>query len=171
MAEVLARTPMPYQFSIVGDGPGLSYLERAAREKGLDQHFRFFGYVRLPDAFDLIKNFDFGVVTWGYLAKNHLHTAMKVMDYMCCAVPVCSLRLKEQIQSTQNIGIHADTFAQIAIEMIDVFQQQAQYESLRQATLAHFNRVLSWELQSQKLINAYGSLLNRNAPNTAPLGE
>jgi glycosyltransferase involved in cell wall biosynthesis len=171
MAEVLARGPLHYQFSIVGDGPGLSYLKRVTREKGLDRHFRFFGYVRLPEAFELIKNFDFGVVTWGYLAKNHLHTAMKVMDYMCCAVPVCSLRLKEQVQSTQNIGIHADTFDQIATGMINVFQKRAEYESLRQETLTHFNSVLSWELQSQKLINAYGSLLDGNAPNATQLAE
>jgi glycosyltransferase involved in cell wall biosynthesis len=171
MAEVFAHGPLPYQFSIVGDGPGLSYLKKATRERGLDRHFRFFGYVKLPDAFELIKNFDFGVVTWGYLAKNHLHTAMKVMDYMCCAVPVCSLRLKEQVQSTQNIGIHADTFDQIATGMINVFQRRAEYESLRQETLAHFNSVLSWEHQSQNLINAYGSLLDGNAPTALPLAE
>jgi glycosyltransferase involved in cell wall biosynthesis len=163
MAEVLARGPLPYRLSIVGDGPGLSVLKNIATERRLDQHFRFYGYVSFPDAFELIKDFDFGVVTWGYLPKNHLHTAMKVMDYMCCAVPVCSLRLKEQLQSTQNIGIHADSFAQIAAAMIDVFQKPDQYESLRRETLVHFNRVLSWELQSRKLINAYGSLLNTNA--------
>ena len=108
IAEALARGPLSFEISIVGDGPGLSRLRTQIKEKGLERHFRIHGYVQLPDAFELIKNFDFGVVTWGYLAKNHMHTAMKVMDYMCCAVPVCSLRLKEQVRSTQNIGIHAD---------------------------------------------------------------
>jgi glycosyltransferase involved in cell wall biosynthesis len=166
MAEIFARGPLPYQFSIVGDGPGLSSLKKAVRERQLDSYFRFFGYVGLPDAFDLIKNFDFGLVTWGYLPKNHLHTAMKIMDYMCCAVPVCSLFLKEQVKSTQNIGIHGDTFDQVAARMLDVFQKRAEYESLRQKTLSHFNEKLSWELQSQKLMHAYTSLLNTSRPST-----
>ena len=164
VAEVFSQGPLRYQFSIVGDGPGLPYLKRAVRERQLDAHFRFFGYVRLPDAFDLIKNFDFGLVTLGNVTKNHLHTAMKIMDYMCCAVPVCSLRLKEQLRSTQGIGIHADTFDQIAIDMADIFQRQAEYEALRQKTLSHFNSVLSWELQRQELLNAYDSLLNMRRP-------
>jgi hypothetical protein len=85
---------------------------------------------------------------------------------MCCAVPVCSLSLKEQVNSTQNIGIHGDTFDQVAARILDVFQKQADYESLRQKTLSHFNKRLSWELQSQKLIHAYTSLLNSSRPST-----
>ena len=36
------------------------------------------------------------------------------MDYMCCAVPVRSLRLTEQMYSTDGIGIHADSFESMA---------------------------------------------------------
>lgn len=171
VANGLARGPLPYQFSVVGDGPGLRYLKRAVRERQLESFFRFYGYVKLPDAFDLIKDFDFGLVTWGHLPKNHLHTAMKIMDYMCCAVPVCSLRLKEQVNSTQNIGIHEDSFDQIATSMIAVFQKQAEYEALRQKTLSHFNRALSWELQSHTLLNAYQHLLNSSSPDALTLGR
>jgi glycosyltransferase involved in cell wall biosynthesis len=171
VAEVLARGPMPYQFSMVGDGPGLSRLKRAVQDRQLDRYFRFFGYVRLPDAFDLVKDFDFGLVTLADFSKNHLHTAMKIMDYMCCAVPVCSLRLKEQMNSTQNIGIHEETFEQIGTRMLDVFQKQAEYEALRQRTLTHFNKALSWELQRQNLLSAYRGLLNIDRPKPLALGR
>ncbi len=171
VAEVLARGPMPYQFSMVGDGPGLRHLKRAVQDRQLDRYFRFFGYVRLPDAFDLVKDFDFGLVTLADFSKNHLHTAMKIMDYMCCAVPVCSLRLKEQMNSTQNIGIHEETFEQIGTRMLDVFQKQAEYEALRQRTLTHFNKALSWELQRQNLLSAYRGLLNIDRPKPLALGR
>jgi hypothetical protein len=125
----------------------------------MENRFALHGFVRLPEAFDVIKQFDFGLVTWGDLPKNHLHTAMKVMDYMCCGVPVCSLRLKEQLASTQNVGIHGDTFEEIAQGMANIYRDEHEYEQLRQKTLRHFNEVLSWELQERSLLDAYAALL------------
>lgn len=158
MAEVLNRQSVSWMFSIVGDGPGLRYLRSVARQKHLEDRFRFFGYVNIPEAFALIKDFDFGLVTWGYLPKNHMHTAMKIMDYMCCAVPVCSLRLKEQLISTQGIGVHRDSFEEIAEELARLHRALDEYETLRRATLAHFNGRLAWELQERTLCNAYAAL-------------
>lgn len=159
VADVLARRAVPFRFSVVGDGPGLSYLRTAVTRRKMEEHFSFYGYVDIPEAFDLIKNFDFGLLTWGYLPKNHLHTAMKIMDYMCCAVPVCSLRLKEQVASTRNIGIHEDTFERIAERIIEAHSEAGSYEALRDQTLAHFNEILCWERQRGNLLNAYASLL------------
>ena len=159
IATALANLNIRFKFSIVGSGPGLRSLKDKIAECGMEERFDLRGFVRLPQAFEIIKDFDFGLVTWGYLPKNHLHTAMKVMDYMCCAVPVCSLRLKEQVTSTQGIGIHANTFEDIAQQIADIYSKVDDYEDLRDRTLRHFNKVLSWELQKGNLLNAYSSLL------------
>lgn len=158
VADALLRKQVPFHFSIVGDGPGLNVLRQKVKDRGLEEKFDFHGFIPMPQALALIKNFDFGLVTWGYLPKNHLHTAMKIMDYMCCAVPVCSLPLKEQLNSTQNLGIHAATFEEIAKQLVDVYGRPRDYEALRRQMLEHFNTVLSWELQEQQLINAYDLL-------------
>lgn len=159
LADALGQRGVPFKFSIVGDGAGLEYLRGEVQRRSLQPQFEFFGYVDLPEAFGLIKNFDFGLLTWGYLPKNHLHTAMKVMDYMCCAVPVCSLRLKEQLASTNGIGIHEDSFEGIAEKMMEIFLDDERYDRLRQKTLKHFNEVLCWERQRDHLLDAYSSLL------------
>ena len=159
IATTLAKNKIQFKFSVIGSGPGLSYLQRKITECGMEERFDLHGFVRVPQAFEIIKNFDFGLVTWGYLPKNHLHTAMKVMDYMCCAVPVCSLRLKEQVNSTEDIGIHVNTFEDIAQEIVETYNKVDEYEDLRERTLSHFNNVLSWELQKLNLISAYASLL------------
>ena len=159
IATALANLNIRFKFSIVGSGPGLRSLKDKIAECGMEERFDLRGFVRLPQAFEIIKDFDFGLVTWGYLPKNHLHTAMKVMDYMCCAVPVCSLRLKEQVTSTQGIGIHANTFEDIAQQIADIYSKVDDYEDLRDRTLRHFNKVLCWELQKGNLLNAYASLL------------
>ncbi len=159
IAKTLAKNKIQFKFSIIGSGPGLGYLRRKIRECGMEDRFDLYGFVRVPQAFEIIKNFDFGLVTWGYLPKNHLHTAMKVMDYMCCAVPVCSLRLKEQVNSTEDIGIHVNTFEEIAQKVVEIYNKVDEYEDLRERTLSHFNNVLSWELQKLNLTSAYASLL------------
>lgn len=158
VADTLIKEKIKFCFSVVGDGPGLSNLERKVNQNEMSEKFHFHGYVDFPDAFDLIKNFDFGLVTLSDLPKNHMHTAMKVMDYMCCAVPVCSLRLKEQVISTCGIGIHCDTFEEIANQIIKIYKTTNQYESLREKTLDHFNSTLSWGHQRQNLLKAYRSL-------------
>ena len=159
IANILAELQIPFKFSIIGNGPGLSYLQQRIKEYGMEERFELYGFVRVPQAFEIIKNFDFGLVTWGYLQKNHLHTAMKIMDYMCCAVPVCSLPLKEQVYSTQGIAIHANTFEGIAQKIAEVYNEVNEYEDLRKRTLNHFNRVLCWEHQQVNLFRAYASLL------------
>jgi len=158
VANALARKGVEFRFSIVGSGPGLSRLKGKVADHDMQKHFDYSGFVPMPDAFALLKEFDFGLVTWGDLPKNHLHTAMKVMDYMCCAVPVCSLPLKEQLNSTQRIGIHADTFEEIADRMVELHNQPDEYEALRRRSLDHFNTVLSWPLQEKGLLTAYSDL-------------
>lgn len=164
VAETMERRHTPFRIVIVGDGPGVANLRTEIARRRLTDRFEFSGFVRLPKAFDLIKEFDFGLVTWGDLPKNHLHTAMKVMDYMCCGVPVCSLRLTEQLESTQSIGIHEDTFQAVAEKMVDIYGDPERYEALRQRTLDHFNDVLCWERQQGTLLEAYASLTSARGP-------
>jgi glycosyltransferase involved in cell wall biosynthesis len=168
VAETLASLGVPFRFSIVGSGPGESDLGRLIKRAGLESHFGFHGFVPIPQAYELIKDFDFGLVTWGDMPKNHLHTAMKVMDYMCCAVPVCSLLLKEQVRSTASIGIHAASFADIAKEIARLSSEPDEYEELRRRTLQHFNEELCWELQERKLLDAYRTLLDAEVGGDAP---
>jgi len=159
IADALTGLKASFKFLIVGSGPGLEPLRRKVRLKHMEDKFEFHGFVPMPDAFGLIKDFDFGLVTWGYLPKNHVHTAMKVMDYMACGVPVGSLMLKEQLASTGQIGIHANTFEEMARQIVECYENPVEYEALRQHTLEHFNAVLAWELQERNLRGAYDHLL------------
>lgn len=157
-AKTLAQRGQDFRVSIVGNGPGLGRLQALVREAGLQERFAFLGYLSMPGAFDVIKEFDFGLVSWGDLPKNHMHTAMKVMDYMCCAVPVCSLELREQLRSTGGVGIHASNFVQLADRTIEAYADEGGYEQLRRRTLQRFNEVLSWPAQEASLLAGYDSL-------------
>jgi glycosyltransferase involved in cell wall biosynthesis len=158
LARVLESNRQPFKISIVGSGPGLPVIRKLALVAGLIDSVEFHGFVPLPKAFELIEQFDFGVVTWGDLPKNHMHTAMKIMDYMCCGVPVCSLNLREQLNSTSGIGIHGNSFEELGNKIYRVYKDEQRFEDLRRRTLAHFNDVLCWELQEKKLLSGYAAL-------------
>lgn len=162
LAELLRNNNFSFIMDIIGDGPGLKKLEGLVKRKELDDYFIFRGFLDLQSSFNVIKNFDFGIVPWPDIPKNNLHTAMKIMDYMCCGVPVCSLKLKEQIISTNGIGLHVDSFKEMAIEIIKVCENKEKHQELRTLTLNHFNNHISWEIQEQKLLACYYNLLNKS---------
>jgi glycosyltransferase involved in cell wall biosynthesis len=158
VARALASRGVPFKFSIVGSGPGLPRLKQMVVEADMTDRFEFHGFIPIPQAYQLIKSFDFGFVSWGDTPKNNLHTAMKVMDYMCCAVPVCCLELREQIRSTNGIGVHGSTFEEIAGKLVLMHENPTRYEVLRRQTLERFNTALCWELQERNLLEAYKGL-------------
>lgn len=155
--ELLARN-IKFQFTVIGDGAGLKPLKSLAEKNGLKDYFSFLGYVPLQQAFGLIINFDFGILPWPDIPKNHLLSAIKVMNYMCCGVPVCTLNLKEQLLSTSGIGIHTDTFEEMVDKIIKIKNNKNSYNALRTRTLNYFNTVLCWEKQEFFLLEAYKSL-------------
>jgi glycosyltransferase involved in cell wall biosynthesis len=159
LAAALEGRGVDFTMMIVGDGPGLPSLRRLVEAASLSPRFRFEGFIGLPQAYDAIRNFDFGIVSWPDTAKCNLHTAMKIMDYMCCAVPVCSLRLTEQMYSTDGIGIHADSFEAMAKEMVDIYNDPSQYQALRRNSLERFNSALRWEIQETTLRAEYKRLM------------
>lgn len=165
LAKLLIEKKFDFHFEVIGNGGGLVALKELVARSGAAKYFTFKGFIPLEKSFDYIKNFDFGIVPWPNIPKNNLHTAMKVMDYMCCGVPVCSLTLREQMVSTNGIGIHKATFDEIATELISIYDADKNYEILRCKTLEHFNKNLAWEIQERELIRCYDSLLKSNMRN------
>lgn len=162
IGKYLAEKNIKFTFDVIGDGRGLEKLRKLVKEFHLEKHYIFRGFIDIPEAFNYIKQFDFGILPWPDIPKNNLHTAMKLMDYMCCGVPVCSLKLKEQIFSTNGIGIHTDSFEEMVDLMIRIYTDKIKYENLRKRTLEHFNLNISWEKQEIELLNSYKELLEEN---------
>ena len=159
IAQFLKDRNIEFTFSIIGIGPGIDLLKKLLAEGNLEKYFIFYGWLHVNEAFDKIINFDFGILPWIQCERNNLHTAMKLIDYMCCGVPVCSLKLKEQLITTNEIGIHTDSFVDMAKKIVEVYHDKNRYDKLREETLNHFNKYLCWEIQAKKLIKAYDILL------------
>jgi glycosyltransferase involved in cell wall biosynthesis len=157
-ANALARRGVDFRFSVIGSGAGMGRLQRLVGEAGHAERFVYHGFLPIEEAFGLIVDFDFGLLSLPDIPRNHMHTAGKAMDYMCCGVPVCSLELAEQLFTTGGIGVHGSSFEEIVEEMVDVYRDEARYEELRRRTLERFNEVLAWETQAEILRKAYDTL-------------
>ena len=158
IAQFIKDKNVDFIFSIIGVGPGINILKKLLAESNLAKYFNFYGWLNIKQAYDEIKNFDFGIVSLNYSRKGHYASSMKVMDYMCCGVPVCSLILKEQLITTNGIGIHTDSFVEMAKRIVEVYYNENKYNNLRKETLNRFNKYLCWEIQAKRLIKAYDVL-------------
>lgn len=159
IAYYLRKRNIDFNISIIGEGPGMEILENILKRDNLEGYFHFYGWMRPQNAFLEIINFDFGILPWTICESNNVHTAAKLMDYMCCAVPVCSLTLREQMRTTNKIGVHTETFEEMVDEIIKIYTDKKVYETLRAKTLLRFNKDICWEKQETVLINGYYKLL------------
>ena len=159
LCDKFRKKSINFKIIIIGDGSGISDLIKLIKDYNLTGNFILKGFISFPSAISNIVNFDFGILPWSDCKKHHMHTATKVMDYMCCGVPVCSLKLKEQLVSAGNIGIFADDFDEMVNEILKVYTDKIKYEKLRQRTLKYFNENRSWKKESEKLMKCYGMLI------------
>lgn len=158
LGKYIKSKGVKFSFEIIGHGSGLNSLKELVKNNDIENEFCFRGFVGLPEAFELVKQFDFGILPWPDIPKNNLHTAMKLMDYMCCGIPVCTLKLKEQMITTGGIGIHCDNFEEMGDEILRIYCEKDEYEPLRAKTLKYFNENLSWGIQETKLLQSYKDL-------------
>ena len=162
IAYFLREKNIDFIFSVIGEGPGMVILKNLLKRDNLENHFHFYGWLRPQKAFLEIINFDFGILPWTICESNNVHTAAKLMDYMCCAAPVCTLTLREQIRTTDKIGIHTETFEEMVSEIIKIYNDKKLYEDLRRRTLARFNEHLCWEKQENVLLEGYSELIKKH---------
>jgi len=161
IAKELIKRKVPFIFTVIGDGPGFMTLKELINNEKIEEYFDMRGFVPLNDAIKEIIHFDFGILPWPDIPKNHFLSAIKIINYMCCGVPVCSLKLKEQLITTQGIGIFSDDFNTMADSIIDVYKDEQEYDLMRKRTLERFNKFLCWEIQKMELIHIYNNLFKK----------
>lgn len=161
IALILKRKKINFKISFIGVGKGIDILKLLIEKHNLSKYFHFYGWIEINTAFNFIVNFDFGILPLTNCSSNNYHTAAKLMDYMCCGVPVCSLKLTEQIITTDKIGLHSENIEDMVEEFLLIYNDQEKYEDLRKRTLTRFNENLCWEIQENILLNGYNELINK----------
>jgi glycosyltransferase involved in cell wall biosynthesis len=161
-AKYIVEKRQDVQFAIVGGGTDVEKLKQLSNEMGLTDYVDFYG--RVPDdvLIGVLNSADVCVNPDKPTEMNNLSTMNKIMEYMALKKAIVQYDLKEGRYSAQKASLYAKNtstsdFAEKIIFLLDnpqIRKEMAEYG---------YNRVLnelSWEYESQKLIEVYNKILN-----------
>ncbi len=150
------------QFGIVGGGTELDKLKELTKKLGLEDYVDFYGRVDDETMIDVLNTADVCVNPDTPTEMNNLSTMNKIMEYMALKKPIVQYDLKEGRYSAQEASLYAKNtetsdFADKIIWLLDNPDERVKMSNFG------YNRVvneLSWEFESQKLIDFYLKVLN-----------
>ncbi len=150
------------QYAIVGSGIHLNQIILEAKKAGVDDIFDFYGRVTDDDLLAILNTADVCVNPDRPSAMNNMSTMNKIMEYMALKKPIVQFDLAEGRFSAEEASLyvtHNNT-----IEFAEKISLLLDNEPTRlQMGEYGYNRVkydLSWEVESQKLIDFYTNVLN-----------
>lgn len=152
-------------FAIIGGGTELSNIKDLSKQMCLQNYIDYYGRVDDEVMLKILNTTDVCVNPDRPTEMNNLSTMNKIMEYMALKKPLVQYDLKEGKISAQKASLYAEntspeSFAEKIIYLLD-------NETLRKEMGEFgYKRVvneLSWEYESDKLLNFYNEILNHSA--------
>jgi glycosyltransferase involved in cell wall biosynthesis len=148
------------QFAIIGGGTDLEKIKQQATQMNLDDYVDFYGRVDDEAMVDILNTADVCVNPDRPTEMNNLSTMNKIMEYMALKKPIVQFDLKEGRLSAMGASLYADNtsiedFAKKIMWLLDNPEERKIMGDFG------YNRVvneLSWNFESQKLINFYNNI-------------
>jgi glycosyltransferase involved in cell wall biosynthesis len=163
--DLLSRAKgLDVQLALVGSGPDIDRLQALVAEKSLEDRIRFCGRVSDEDLVDILSDADVCVNPDEVNPMNDLSTMNKIVEYMALARPIVQFDVKEGRFSAGEASLYAErdndaaSFAD-AIERVLLDPELA--ESMSLSGRKRFEDELCWDIQSERLVDAYATLLHR----------
>ena len=110
---------LPFQLSVIGDGPERAPLEQRARDLGIGERIRWHGFV--PDADALFAGFDALV-----LSSRTEGTPMVLFEALAAAVPIIATKVggvPDLLQEDESVLIEPEHPAALAAAIQQLFEQ------------------------------------------------
>ncbi len=147
---------------LIGDGDDRPRLLRLVEELGLEDHLIFTG--RIPDgpALEILSTADVFLSPDPSNPLNDLSTMTKVMEYMAMGKPIVSFDLKEARYSAGGSALFVtnNDFQAFADGIVLVLGDPVASARMGQVGMARVEEQLSWQKQSEHLLDAYSSVLS-----------
>lgn len=147
---------------LIGDGDDRPRLVGLVEQLGLDDHVIFTG--RIPDgpAVEILSTADVFLSPDPSNPLNDLSTMTKVMEYMAMGKPIVSFDLKEARYSAGDSALFVtnnDSQA-FADGIVRILGDPVAAERMGREGIARVDGQLSWQKQSEHLLDAYRSVLS-----------
>jgi glycosyltransferase involved in cell wall biosynthesis len=158
--KFITSTRNDVQFAIIGGGTDLEKIKLQATQMNLNDYVDFYGRVDDGTMVDILNTSDVCVNPDRPTEMNNLSTMNKIMEYMALKKPIVQFDLKEGRLSALEASLYADNtsiedFANKIMWLLDNPEKRKIMGEFG------YNRVvnqLSWNFESQKLINFYKNI-------------
>ena len=156
-AKLITEDREDVQFSIIGDGTELKRIKETTIEMGLEEYIDFYGRVDDLTMVEILNTADVCVNPDRPTEMNNLSTMNKIMEYMALKKPIVQFTLKEGKLSAQNASLYAENTSTKDFADKIIWLLNHREERLRMGEYGYERIInqLSWEHESQKLINVY----------------
>lgn len=150
---------------IIGDGPELGRLKALARERGLENHVTFCGFLRGGELVSKLSACDVGVIPDPPNACNHKLSMNKVFEYMTLGLPFVQFDLEQARKEAGEASLivpeaTSEALAKsIALLLDDAPRRRRMSVYGRQRAAWAFN----WANERRSLLTAYESLFPSEA--------
>lgn len=147
---------------LIGDGDDRPRLQQLVEQLRLEEHVIFTG--RIPDgpALEILSTADVFLSPDPSNPLNDLSTMTKVMEYMAMGKPIVSFDLKEARYSAGDsaLFVASNDVGAFADGIVAILGDPAASERMGQVGMARVEEQLSWQKQSEHLLDAYSSVLS-----------
>ena len=163
-AKLIISIRKDVQFAIIGDGTELEKIKSLSKKMGLEDYVDFYGRVNDEKMVDILNTADICVNPDRPTEMNNLSTMNKIMEYMALKKPIVQFNLKEGKLSAQNASLYAENtsttdFANKIIWLLDHKEERIKMGEIGYTRIIN---TLSWEHESQNLLNIYRKVFNLN---------
>jgi len=148
------------QLGIVGGGTHVETLKKYCSELGLNEYVDFYGRVSDEVLIGVLNTANVCVNPDKPTEMNNLSTMNKIMEYMALKKAIVQFDLKEGRFSAGEASLYAKDVNDFANKVIELLDNEALRERMENFGYNRVINELSWEFESNKLINFYQKVLN-----------
>jgi len=156
-------------FAIVGGGPKLEAMREYAAERGVADHFTFYGRSSDDVLLDVLNTADICVNPDRASDMNDKSTMNKIMEYMALGKPIVQFDLHEGRQSAGGASLYAkrDDPEDFARKICQLLVQKSKRERMGALGRERVATRLSWEHSVPMLLKAYDRVFEKCRSNPA----
>lgn len=150
------------QCAIVGSGTELPKLRALARNRGLEDHVTFTGFLSGQPLLSALSSFDIGVIPDPKNSYNDKISMNKVFEYMTLGIPFVQFDLLEGRETAGDAALYArdnspTDLARCIARLADNDRLRAQMSAVG---AERADRLLSWDRERASLLAAYDQALS-----------
>lgn len=153
-------------FVIMGTGDAQPDLIEQAKALGISEYFHFTGWVDQDDIRSYLSTTDVAVDTMPKTPYSDAATMNKILEYMAMGCAIACFDLVESQVSAGKAAVYArpDDQEDLADKIEELLADDARRKEMGEFGRQRIETELSWEHQSQNLLEAYRATLGSRAP-------